>query len=119
MGLTVWYLRKGYNEFDLLFVGMFVPVVLALVGLLFGWGYKATRPPPPKICGSLGGPPVTSPRVRLSDGRHLAYREAGVPKEMAEHKIIIIHGYADSKDLFIPDSQVKYSFICFCKLRNT
>ncbi|CAM8889393.1 unnamed protein product [Rhodiola kirilowii] len=84
---------------------MFVPVMLALVAGLFGWGYKATRPPPPKICGSPGGPPVTSPRVRLSDGRHLAYREAGVPKDKAEHKVIIIHGYGDSKDIFIPASE--------------
>uniref|UniRef100_A0A7N0USW7 AB hydrolase-1 domain-containing protein n=1 Tax=Kalanchoe fedtschenkoi TaxID=63787 RepID=A0A7N0USW7_KALFE len=84
---------------------MFVPIALAVVAGLLGWGYKASRPPPPKICGSPGGPPVTSPRVKLSDGRHLAYREVGVPKEKAEHKIIIIHGYGDSKDLFIPVSK--------------
>ncbi|CAL5334548.1 unnamed protein product [Camellia sinensis] len=32
---------------------------------------EATRPPPPRICGSADGPPVTAPRIKLSDGRHL------------------------------------------------
>ncbi|RXI04796.1 hypothetical protein DVH24_039070, partial [Malus domestica] len=58
------------------------------------------------FCGSPGGPPVTSPRVKLSDGRHLAYRELGVPKEEAKHKIIVIHGFLSSKDLSLPVAQV-------------
>lgn len=57
------------------------------------WAYKAVQPPPPKICGSADGPPVTAPRIQLSDGRHLAYKEHGVPKEMATHKIVFVHGY--------------------------
>lgn len=56
------------------------------------WAYKAIQPPPPKICGSADGPPVTAPRIKLSDGRHLAYKEHGVPKEMAAHKIVFVHG---------------------------
>ncbi|XP_041024990.1 uncharacterized protein LOC121265426 [Juglans microcarpa x Juglans regia] len=66
--------------------------VLFLVGFL-AWAYKAVQPPPPKICGSADGPPVTAPRIQLSDGRHLAYKEHGVPKEMATHKIVFVHGY--------------------------
>ncbi|KAG6640572.1 uncharacterized protein LOC122275909 [Carya illinoinensis] len=66
--------------------------VLFMVGFL-AWAYKAVQPPPPKICGSTDGPPVTAPRIQLSDGRHLAYKEHGVPKEMATHKIVFVHGY--------------------------
>ncbi|GMH07326.1 hypothetical protein Nepgr_009166 [Nepenthes gracilis] len=43
--------------------------------------------------------------IKLSDGRHLAYREAGVSKEDAKYKIIVIHGFDSSKDLSLPVSQ--------------
>ncbi|RAL38233.1 hypothetical protein DM860_018073 [Cuscuta australis] len=79
--------------------------VAAAVGAL-GWAYVALiKPPPPNVCGSPGGPPVTSPRIKLSDGRHLAYRERGVSKEKATYKIIIVHGLDNSKDLELPISQ--------------
>ncbi|XP_011016466.1 PREDICTED: uncharacterized protein LOC105119964 [Populus euphratica] len=84
---------------------MFAAIAVALAAGLLSWAYQTIKPPPPKICGSPGGPPVTSPRVKLSDGRHLAYREMGVPKEEAKHKIIVIHGFDDSKDLSLPVSQ--------------
>ncbi|XP_058107947.1 uncharacterized protein LOC131251311 [Magnolia sinica] len=85
---------------------MFVQaVVLVLVVVLIGWGYQAIQPPPPKLCGSPGGPPVTSPRIRLRDGRYLSYKERGVPKEIATYKIIVAHGFADSKDYLIPVSR--------------
>ena len=70
--------------------GMFI--VLVLLVALLGWAWQAIRPPPPKICGSPGGPPVTAPRIKLRDGRHMAYREHGVSKEVARYKIIYIHG---------------------------
>lgn len=72
---------------------------------MVGWIYKATQPPPPKKCGSPNGPPVTSPRIRLKDGRYLAYRERGVSKEKAKYKIIVAHGSGDSKEFIIPVSQ--------------
>ncbi|XP_040992654.1 uncharacterized protein LOC121239473 [Juglans microcarpa x Juglans regia] len=84
---------------------MFAPVALALAVGLLGWAYQALKPPPPKICGSPDGPPVTSARVKLSDGRHLAYRESGVQKEEAKYKIIFIHVYNSSKDLDLPVPQ--------------
>ncbi|MFS7994230.1 hypothetical protein Hanom_Chr12g01103421 [Helianthus anomalus] len=49
--------------------------------------YQTTRPPPPNLCGSPGGPLVTGPRVTLRDGRHLAYNEYGVPRHRAKYKI--------------------------------
>ncbi|RVW94260.1 hypothetical protein CK203_034786 [Vitis vinifera] len=42
---------------------------------------EAARPPPPKICGSPGGPAITAHRIKLRDGRHLAYKEHGVSKQ--------------------------------------
>lgn len=80
-------------------------IAVAVVVILIGWAYMALKPPPPKTCGSINGPPVTSPRVKLSDGRHLAYREFGFPKEEARYKIIVVHGYANSKDTHLPVSQ--------------
>ncbi|KZV51603.1 hypothetical protein F511_35106 [Dorcoceras hygrometricum] len=59
---------------------------------IFAWAYQAIRPPPPKICGSADGPPVTASRIKLNDGRYLAYKEYGVPQETAKHKIVFIHG---------------------------
>ncbi|PKI35129.1 uncharacterized protein LOC116196734 [Punica granatum] len=66
--------------------------VLLIVAL--AWAYQSVlRPPPPKVCRSTGGPPVTAPRIRLRDGRHLAYSEFGVPKDMATRKIIFGHAF--------------------------
>ncbi|XP_014497179.1 uncharacterized protein LOC106758725 isoform X1 [Vigna radiata var. radiata] len=84
---------------------MVIPIAVALVVILIGLVYQAIKPPVPKICGSIGAPQVTSPRVKLSDGRNLAYREFGVPKEEARYKIIVIHGYNSFKDTTLPVSQ--------------
>lgn len=81
--------------------------VVVLVVAIVVWAYHATQSPPPKICGSPGGPPVTSLRIKLSDGRHLAYVERGVPKELAKYKIITVHGISSSKDLVFPSSEVR------------
>ncbi|CAK7325244.1 unnamed protein product [Dovyalis caffra] len=70
------------------------------VGLFLGLAvgvYRAIQPPPPKICGTPGGPPITAPRVKLRDGRRLAYKEHGVSRETAKAKIILVHGFADTK----------------------
>ncbi|CAI0549935.1 unnamed protein product [Linum tenue] len=50
------------------------------------------------ICGTPGGPPVTATRMKLRDGRHLAYQENGVPKEEAKHKIVFVHGGESDPD---------------------
>ncbi|XP_065872423.1 uncharacterized protein [Euphorbia lathyris] len=71
-------------------------VVVLLVGLV-AWAYQACYPPPPKICGTLGGPAITAPRIKLRDGRHLAYSETGVSKQTAKYKIIYIHGFSSSR----------------------
>jgi pimeloyl-ACP methyl ester carboxylesterase len=79
---------------------------LGLVGLMIfsasfaivSWmAYRFIQPPPPKICGTPNGPPVTAPRVQLRDGRFLAYKEAGVQKQNAKYTIISVHGYGGSR----------------------
>ncbi|KAG9137520.1 hypothetical protein Leryth_016807 [Lithospermum erythrorhizon] len=69
-----------------------------LILLVVVWLYKSFIPPPPKICGTPGGPPITGPRIVLRDGRHLSYEEYGVPKEIAKYKIIYIHGHSTIKN---------------------
>ncbi|CAI9105617.1 OLC1v1004584C1 [Oldenlandia corymbosa var. corymbosa] len=44
-------------------------------------------------------PAIKSPRIRLSDGRYLAYREVGVPKDQSNYRIIIVHGFGSSKEM--------------------
>ncbi|CAN6438933.1 unnamed protein product [Victoria cruziana] len=74
-----------------------------LVGFL-AWGYRAIKPPPPKILGSPDGPPITEPRIKLRDGRYLAYKEIGVPKTEAKYKIVFAHGFDGSRYQTLPVS---------------
>ncbi|KAI3447473.1 hypothetical protein Pfo_004138 [Paulownia fortunei] len=75
------------------FSGMFKKILfVSFVGFL-AWAYQATRPPSPKTCGSKDGPPVTASRIQLKDGRYLAYKEYGVPKDNAKYKIVFVHGF--------------------------
>lgn len=69
---------------------------ILLIGLL-ALAYEAIQPPPPRTCGSPGGPPITAPRIKLRDGRHLAYKEHGVPRQLAKYKIVFIHGFASCR----------------------
>lgn len=73
--------------------GMSKKILLVFFMGFLAWAYQASRPPPPKTCGSVDGPPITAPRVKLSDGRHLAYKEHGVPKDTANYQIIYVHGF--------------------------
>ncbi|ONK75845.1 uncharacterized protein A4U43_C03F21160 [Asparagus officinalis] len=54
--------------------GARLSLILALVIGLGSWPfYVAIQPEKPKLCGSDGSPPVTALRIRLRDGRFLAY----------------------------------------------
>lgn len=89
-------------------------VQIALVGLVGAvvWIYQAIKPAPSKICGSPKGPPVTATRVKLRDGRYLAYKEMGVPKEKAKHKIVYVHGFDQCRHDAMPVPRVT-SFLFF------
>ncbi|XP_058088928.1 uncharacterized protein LOC131235663 isoform X2 [Magnolia sinica] len=71
---------------------MLKKISLVLFMGFIAWAYQAIQPPPPKICGSSNGPPITAPRIKLRDGRYLAYKEDGVPRDKAKYKFIFIHG---------------------------
>lgn len=86
---------------------MIAQVAIGVIASFGVWAFLAIKPSPQRVCGSPGGPPVTSPRLKLSDGRYLAYKERGVSKEEAKFKIILIHGFDSSKDVHIPVSQVR------------
>uniref|UniRef100_A0A803MZ99 AB hydrolase-1 domain-containing protein n=1 Tax=Chenopodium quinoa TaxID=63459 RepID=A0A803MZ99_CHEQI len=73
-------------------VGVIVLIVIMVTSIL-----QYNLPPSPRICGLLGGPSITAPRVKLRDGRYLAYKETGVPKENAKFKIIFVHGFGGSR----------------------
>lgn len=72
-------------------------LLVIFVNGFLAWAYQAACPPPPKKTGSPDGPPITNPRIKLRDGRHLSYREYGVPKEVAKYKIIYVHGFDSNK----------------------
>ncbi|TYI87191.1 hypothetical protein E1A91_D04G118600v1 [Gossypium mustelinum] len=63
--------------------GFFKKIIAVFFVGILAWIYLVIQPPPPKMCGSPNGPPVTAPRIRLKDGRHLAYKEHGVPRHVA------------------------------------
>ncbi|KAF5189528.1 Alpha/beta-Hydrolases superfamily protein [Thalictrum thalictroides] len=77
--------------------GMFKTLSLVLLVGFLAWAYQVIQPPPPEVCGSPSGPPVTAPRIKLKDGRHLAYKEYGVPKENAKYKIVFVHGFGSCR----------------------
>ncbi|KAK7356828.1 hypothetical protein VNO80_16107 [Phaseolus coccineus] len=84
-----------------------IPISVPLVLILLGLVYTAIKPPSPKICGSISAPQVTPPKLKLGDGRNLAYQEFGVPKEEARYNIIVIHGYNTAKHEALALSQVQ------------
>ncbi|KAH9605797.1 hypothetical protein KSS87_008979 [Heliosperma pusillum] len=59
--------------------------------------------PSSKVCGKPVS--ITTPIIKLSDGRQLAYKEQGVPKDEAIYKAIVVHGFDSSKDIYLPLSK--------------
>ncbi|CAI9760965.1 unnamed protein product [Fraxinus pennsylvanica] len=83
-----------------------------VVGLMMGClglSKQPTRPVPfAENSGSLQIDQIVcnSPRIRLSDGRFLAYRETGVPKNRSNYRIIVVHGFGSSKEMNFMAPQV-------------
>lgn len=86
--------------------GMLIKVAAVLTIGFLSWAYQAIQPPPPKICGSPNGPPITASRIKLKDGRHLAYKEHGVPRDKAKYKVIYVHGFDSCRHDVLPLSKV-------------
>ncbi|KAK4743314.1 hypothetical protein SAY87_001315 [Trapa incisa] len=85
--------RKAKQGHSLSTSGVFKKLLLVTFIGFLAWAYQALQPPQPKIPGSPGGPPITAPRIKLRDGRHLAYKEYGVEKDSAKYKIVVVHGF--------------------------
>jgi hypothetical protein len=81
--------------------------IVLLIGLV-GMAYQATQLLPPNHNDLFHDQNYdeVSTRIKLSDGRYLAYRETGVTKDKAKHSIIVVHGFGSSKDMNFPASQV-------------
>jgi hypothetical protein len=89
------------TDVSVIFLVFFSGITKRLWGLTFmllvALMYRHLQAPPPKIPGTPSGPPVTSPRIMLKDGRHLAYHESGIPKDQAKYKVIFVHGFDSSR----------------------
>lgn len=81
-------------------------MLLLVVGvcLIAFYIYKSIKPPRPIPLPE--NVPEICPRIKLNDGRYLAYRELGCPKDKAKNKIIILHGYGSSKLVDLKITQV-------------
>ncbi|KAL7615511.1 hypothetical protein Lser_V15G01914 [Lactuca serriola] len=88
--------RKSKSKSSSSFPSGFFILLVFIIGFL-AWAYQSACPPQPKKLGSPDGLPITTPRIKLRDGRHLSYKEYGVPKEVAKYKIIYVHGFDSIK----------------------
>lgn len=77
---------------------MYKTIILVLLTGFLAWAFQAILPPPPNICGTPGGPPITATRIKLRDGRNLAYQEHGVPKEIAKYKVLFFPGFRNGRN---------------------
>ncbi|XP_076900901.1 uncharacterized protein LOC143555185 [Bidens hawaiensis] len=77
--------------------GFFIKFLLVFFTGFLAWAYHAACPPAPKKVGPPYGLPITTPRIKLRDGRYLSYKEYGVPKESAKYNIIYVHGFDSIK----------------------
>ncbi|CAI5470633.1 unnamed protein product [Closterium sp. Yama58-4] len=62
--------------------------------------FRAIQAPPPI---PLTDADVTSPRVRLSDGRHVAYHEMGAAADVAKYQVLVVHAWQTSRLSMLPN----------------
>lgn len=87
---------------------VFKKVVVLMMGCL-GLARQPTLPAPPaetEESSSIDVQISGSQRIRLSDGRFLAYTERGVPKNKSNYTVIVVHGFGSSKEMNFMASQV-------------
>ncbi|KAK9170420.1 hypothetical protein Syun_002560 [Stephania yunnanensis] len=97
-----------FIDFNSMFslLGIFKAISAILLVGLAAWAYQGLQPPAPKICGAPDGPSITAPRIQLKDGRYLAYKELGVPKDEAKYKVVFVHAFDSCRhdaSLFLPE----------------
>ncbi|KAL3626943.1 hypothetical protein CASFOL_029156 [Castilleja foliolosa] len=86
---------------------VFKKVVVLMMGCL-GYSKQPTLPTPT----AENGESLTvdlqireSARIRLSDSRFLANTERGVPKNVSNYRVIVVHGFGSSKEMNFMASQ--------------
>ncbi|TYI32840.1 hypothetical protein ES332_A04G090600v1 [Gossypium tomentosum] len=67
--------------------GICTKILLVLFAGILAWAYQAIQPPIPKTCGSPDGPLVTASRIKLKDGRYLAYKSTVFPEMQQSIKL--------------------------------
>ncbi|KAL3752327.1 hypothetical protein ACJRO7_013044 [Eucalyptus globulus] len=72
-------------------------VAVLLMGLMVL--YKAAQLSPPQDAVLPADTATICTRIRLRDGRYLAYRERGVARERSSYKVIVVHGFGSSKEM--------------------
>ncbi|XP_065857136.1 uncharacterized protein [Euphorbia lathyris] len=91
--------------------GIFSKVLLVFTVGILAWGYQSIQPPPNKLPGSPSGPTITGPRIKLKDGRHLAYKERGISKDTAKYKIIFLYPFGSCRHDPVVDSHLSQKLI--------
>ncbi|XP_065856939.1 uncharacterized protein [Euphorbia lathyris] len=91
--------------------GIFSKVLLVFTVGILTWGYQSVQPPLNKLPGSLDGPPITGSRIKLKDGRHLAYKERGVSKDTAKYKIIYLYPFGSCRHDPVFDNHLSQNLI--------
>ncbi|KAI3411454.1 AB hydrolase-1 domain-containing protein, partial [Psidium guajava] len=88
-------------------------VAVLLMGLMVL--YKAAQLPPPQDAVLAAETATTCTRIRLRDGRYLAYRERGIARERSNYKVIVVHGFGSSKEMSFqaPQEQIEKLGIYF------
>lgn len=93
---------------------VFKKMVVLVMGCL-GLAKQQTQtvPKPKTVESSTVDVEPNSLRIKLNDGRFLAYTERGVPKNKSNYRIIVVHGFASSKDMHFMASQVSISVFSY------
>ncbi|XP_052175674.1 uncharacterized protein LOC127790291 isoform X2 [Diospyros lotus] len=91
------YLPEDRDPFQAWSVIFFV-FLLAFAVLNVNNQHNSSVPLVKKVCIH----PPSATRILLPDGRHMAYREQGVPGDRARHSLIVPHGFLSSRLEGIP-----------------
>ncbi|GJP39254.1 hypothetical protein CLOM_g15943 [Closterium sp. NIES-68] len=85
------------------------PLYYSIVALIISiWAvfiFRAIQAPPPI---PLTDADVTSPRIRLSDGRHMAYHEMGAAADVAKYQVLVVHSWQTCRLSMLPNITQEY-----------
>ncbi|CAI7881729.1 unnamed protein product [Closterium sp. NIES-54] len=79
---------------------LYFSVVALIIAIWAVFIFRAIQAPPPV---PLTDADVTSPRVRLSDGRHVAYHEMGAAADVAKYQVLVVHAWQTCRLSMLPN----------------